>query len=151
MLCEHSPLWDSCIYSEMANHYGNHRSLVGKNVPIILTSGWQDGTESLGMETTSCLAWSKTVVGFLIITTWWGGYQYLENSLNTLIGHKWVKDGLYYKKFIVKKVKPRPGLRPDINHKWTPEVKRPGFDPRYNKMHPRSKLRSVKNNSSNNY
>ena len=42
---------------KMANHYGNHRCLVKKNVPIafILPSRWQDGAESLGIETTSCL------------------------------------------------------------------------------------------------
>ena len=36
----------------MADHYGNHRCLVQKNVPIalILPSRWQDGAESLGME-----------------------------------------------------------------------------------------------------
>ena len=41
----------------MADHDGNHRCLVQKNVPIafILPSRWQDSAESLGMETTSCL------------------------------------------------------------------------------------------------
>ena len=41
----------------MANHDGNHRCLIEKNGPIalILPSRWQDGAESLGMETTSCL------------------------------------------------------------------------------------------------
>ena len=40
----------------MTDHDGNHRYLVEKNVPIelILPSRWQDGDESLGMETTSC-------------------------------------------------------------------------------------------------
>ena len=40
----------------MADHDGNHRCLIEKNVPIalILPSRWQDGAESLGMETTSC-------------------------------------------------------------------------------------------------
>ena len=41
----------------MADHDINYRCLVEKNVPIvfILSSRWQDGDESLGMETTSCL------------------------------------------------------------------------------------------------
>ena len=40
----------------MADHDGNHRCLEETNVPIafILTSRWQDGAESLGIETTSC-------------------------------------------------------------------------------------------------
>ena len=43
-----------CLYD------GNHRCLVGKNVPIafIFPSRWQDGAESLGTETTSCL-WAR--------------------------------------------------------------------------------------------
>ena len=42
---------------KMADHDGNHRCLVEKNVPIalILPSRWRDGAESLGMERTSCL------------------------------------------------------------------------------------------------
>ena len=42
---------------KMANHDGNHRSLVEKNVPIalILPRKSEDGAECLGMETTSCL------------------------------------------------------------------------------------------------
>ena len=42
---------------KMADHDGNHRCLVEKNVPIGLTlpSRWQHGAESLGMETTCCL------------------------------------------------------------------------------------------------
>ena len=42
---------------KMADNDGNHRCLVEKNVPIvlILSSRWQDGAESLGMDTTSCL------------------------------------------------------------------------------------------------
>ena len=41
----------------MANHDGNHKCIVEKNVPtaLILPSRWQDGAESLGIETTSCL------------------------------------------------------------------------------------------------
>ena len=41
----------------MADHDRNHRSLAEKNVPkvFILPSRWQDGAESLGIETTSCL------------------------------------------------------------------------------------------------
>ena len=37
----------------MADHHGNHRCLIEKNVPkaLILPSGWLDGDESLGMET----------------------------------------------------------------------------------------------------
>ena len=37
---------------KMADHDGNHRCLVEKNVPIalILPSRWQDGAESLGIE-----------------------------------------------------------------------------------------------------
>ena len=37
---------------KMADHGGNHRCLVEKNVPIafILPSRWQDGAESLGIE-----------------------------------------------------------------------------------------------------
>ena len=42
---------------KMADHDGNHKCLVEKNVPIslILTSRWQDGAESLEMKTKSCL------------------------------------------------------------------------------------------------
>ena len=42
---------------KMADNYGKHRCLVEKNVPIafILPRRWQDGAESLGIETTSCL------------------------------------------------------------------------------------------------
>ena len=42
---------------KMADHDGNHRCLVDKNVPkmLILPSRWQDGAESVGMKTTSCL------------------------------------------------------------------------------------------------
>ena len=42
---------------KMADHDGNHRCLVEKNVPIalILPSRWRDGAESLGIECTSCL------------------------------------------------------------------------------------------------
>ena len=38
---------------KMADYDGNFRCLVEKNVPIalILPSRWQDGAESLGMET----------------------------------------------------------------------------------------------------
>ena len=45
----------------MADHDGNHRCLVEKNVPIvfILPSRWQDGADSLGIETTSCLWFSE--------------------------------------------------------------------------------------------
>ena len=41
----------------MANHDGNHRYLVEKNVPIalILPSRWHNGAKSLGMERTSYL------------------------------------------------------------------------------------------------
>ena len=37
---------------KMADHDGNHRCLVEKNVPIalILPSRWRDGAESLGIE-----------------------------------------------------------------------------------------------------
>ena len=53
----------------MADHDGNHRCLIEKNVPIalILPSRWQDGAESVGMETTSVydlgLLQSAVVVG----------------------------------------------------------------------------------------
>ena len=42
---------------KMADHDENHRCLIEKNVTIasIFPSRWQDGAESLGMETTSCL------------------------------------------------------------------------------------------------
>ena len=42
---------------KMAYHDGNLRCHAEENVPIalILPSRWQDGGESLGMETTSCL------------------------------------------------------------------------------------------------
>ena len=42
---------------KIADNYGNHRCHIKKNVPIafILPSRWQDGAESLGIETTSCL------------------------------------------------------------------------------------------------
>ena len=41
----------------MADHDGNHRCLVEKNVPkaLILPSRWQDDAESLEKETSSCL------------------------------------------------------------------------------------------------
>ena len=57
MLWEHSILRDICVYSFWADHEGNHGCLVEKYVPIllILPNRWQDGAESLGMETTSCL------------------------------------------------------------------------------------------------
>ena len=48
---------------KMADHDGNCGCLVEKNVPIalILPSRWQDGAESLGMETgdqkLSLIAW----------------------------------------------------------------------------------------------
>ena len=37
---------------KMANHDGNHRCLVEKNVTmaLIFPSRWQDGAESLGIE-----------------------------------------------------------------------------------------------------
>ena len=37
---------------KMADHDGNHRCLVEKNVPkaLILPSRWQDGAKSLGIE-----------------------------------------------------------------------------------------------------
>ena len=40
----------------MADHDGNYRCLVDKNVPIalILPSSWQEGAESVGMENPSC-------------------------------------------------------------------------------------------------
>ena len=42
---------------KMADHDGNHRCLVEKNVTIalVLPSRWEYGVENLGMETTSCL------------------------------------------------------------------------------------------------
>ena len=45
------------LWKKTADHAGNHRCLIKKNSPIalILPSRWQDGAESLGMETTSCL------------------------------------------------------------------------------------------------
>ena len=57
MLWEHSSVQDICVYIKMADHDGIHRCLVKKNVPIalIFPSRWQDGAESLGMETTSCI------------------------------------------------------------------------------------------------
>ena len=47
----------SVIILKMDDHDGNHRYLVENNVPMVLIfpSRWQDGAESLGMETTSCL------------------------------------------------------------------------------------------------
>ena len=38
------------------DHDANHRCRIEKNVPIvfILPSIWQDGVESIGIETTSC-------------------------------------------------------------------------------------------------
>ena len=47
----------SVIFVKMADHDGNHRCLVEKFVPIalILPRRWQDGAESIGMETTSSL------------------------------------------------------------------------------------------------
>ena len=45
---------------KMADHDGNRRCLIEKNVSIvlILPSRWQDGGESIWMERTSCL-WPK--------------------------------------------------------------------------------------------
>ena len=42
---------------KMADHDGNHRCHIDKNVAIvfILPSRWQDGAESLGIECTTCL------------------------------------------------------------------------------------------------
>ena len=51
-------LYETSVFIvKMADHDGNHKCLVEKNVPIvlILPSRWQDGAESLGTETTSCL------------------------------------------------------------------------------------------------
>ena len=50
----------------MADHDGNHRCLIEKNVPIafILPNRWQDGAESLGIETTSCFELLPTRVIF---------------------------------------------------------------------------------------
>ena len=58
----------------MADHYGNHRCIAEKNVPIafILPSRWQDGAESLGIETTSCLCKSITM---------YSRWQFLPESL----------------------------------------------------------------------
>ena len=46
-----------CLKCLKADHYGNHRCLVENIVPLvfIFPSIWQDGAESLGMETTSCV------------------------------------------------------------------------------------------------
>ena len=54
---------------EMADHGGNHRCLVEKNVPIafILPSRWQDSAESLGMERTSCLWFTNWQLQFVVI------------------------------------------------------------------------------------
>ena len=48
---------ESVFMVKMADHDGNHRCLIEKNVPIalILPGRWQDGAESLGIERTSCL------------------------------------------------------------------------------------------------
>ena len=48
---------ESVFMVKMADHDGNHRCLIEKNVPIalILPGRWQDGAESLEIETTSCL------------------------------------------------------------------------------------------------
>ena len=42
---------------KMADHDGNHRCHIEKNVPIafILPSRWQDGAERQGIDITSCL------------------------------------------------------------------------------------------------
>ena len=61
-----SSLRDIC---NMVIHFDSKYScLIEKNAPIafILPSRWQDGTESLGMETTSCLCYcpSYTVSTF---------------------------------------------------------------------------------------
>ena len=47
---------------KMADHDENHRCLIEKNVTIasIFPSRWQNGAESLGMETTSCLLLGST-------------------------------------------------------------------------------------------
>ena len=74
LLCE-----TSVFIVKMADHDGNHRCLVKKNVPIalILPSRWQDGAESLGMETTSCLRWKILVVLVLANEQWiqWRPYS----------------------------------------------------------------------------
>ena len=47
----------SLFIVKLADHDGNHRCLLEKNVPVafILPSRWHDGAKSLGMETASCL------------------------------------------------------------------------------------------------
>ena len=54
---KHSSYETAVFTVKMADNYGKHRCLVEKNVPIafILPRRWQDGAESLGIETTSCL------------------------------------------------------------------------------------------------
>ena len=53
------------VISIMVGHFDyKHRCLIEKNVPIvlILSSRWQDGAESLGMERTSCLRYNGIVL-----------------------------------------------------------------------------------------
>ena len=61
----------SVIIVKMADHDGNHRCLIEKNVPIalIFPNKWQDGAKSLGMETTSCL-WHNQQSSLLHIHFW---------------------------------------------------------------------------------
>ena len=50
--------YETSVIAIMVGHFDyKHRCLKEKNVPIvlILPSRWRDGTESLGMESTSCL------------------------------------------------------------------------------------------------
>ena len=53
---------------KLDDHYGNHRCNVQeKNVPIwfILPHRWQDGAESLGIESKNCL-WLYLPIAFLL-------------------------------------------------------------------------------------
>ena len=55
----------------MADHDENRRCLVESNVSIafILPSRWQDGADSLGMETTAVYAFGYSTNPFLIISS----------------------------------------------------------------------------------
>ena len=48
------------MISIMVSHFDNkHRCLIDENIPValILSSRWQDGDESIGIECTSCLCY----------------------------------------------------------------------------------------------
>ena len=75
----------------MADHDGNHRCLIERNVPIalILSSRWQDGAESLGMETTRSLCQRPIPFNSLVVDNIYGIFTFyvkkLSEKVNTIL------------------------------------------------------------------